>query len=322
MSRVEVRPFAAEHIDGAAALLAARHRGHRISEPLLDPAYEAPSAAGRLVAELWADPDSSGTVALADGRLAGYLLGAPSPNGVWGPNIWLTSEAHAAATAETVRDLYAGAAQRWVDEGRIAHYAVVPAHDPAAVDAWFRLGFGQQQVHAVREAPPTPLRPSTEVRIRRAAAADIASLAALDPVLPQHQARSPVFSAGPVSTLAEALAEWHESVDDPAFTTFVAEHDGTVIGSAVGCDIRESRGNVGLIRPAHAGFLAFAAVHPTARGSGVGRALGEAVLSWAAQAGFPTVVTDWRATNLLSSRAWPRLGFRPAFLRLHRTVGH
>ena len=33
------------------------------------------------------------------------------------------------------------------------HYAMVPATDPALVDAWFRLGFGHQHVHAIREAP-------------------------------------------------------------------------------------------------------------------------------------------------------------------------
>ena len=30
---------------------------------------------------------------------------------------------------------------------------IVPATDPALVDAWFRLGFGHQHVHAIREAP-------------------------------------------------------------------------------------------------------------------------------------------------------------------------
>jgi hypothetical protein len=34
------------------------------------------------------------------------------------------------------------------------------------------------------------------------------------------------------------------------------------------------------------------------------------------------VVTDWRVTNLLSSRTWPRLGFKESFLRLHRLVGY
>ena len=59
-----------------------------------------------------------------------------------------------------------------------------------------------------------------------------------------------------------------------------------------------------------------------ARGLGAGRALGEAVLGWSHEAGHAACVTDWRATNLLSSRAWPRLGFRDTFWRLHRLVGH
>jgi hypothetical protein len=48
--------------------------------------------------------------------------------------------------------------------------------------------------------------------------------------------------------------------------------------------------------------------------------LGEAVLAWSRDAGHPYVVTDWRMTNLLSSRAWPRLGFRPTFYRLYRPI--
>ena len=37
--------------------------------------------------------------------------------------------------------------------------------------------------------------------------------------------------------------------------------------------------------------------------------------------GFTCAVTDWRATNLLSSRTWPALGYRPAIYRLHRRIG-
>ena len=52
-----------------------------------------------------------------------------------------------------MRDLYALAAARWVDEGRTSHYAVVPSDERGLVDAWFRVGFGQQHVHAIREVP-------------------------------------------------------------------------------------------------------------------------------------------------------------------------
>jgi hypothetical protein len=32
------------------------------------------------------------------------------------------------------------------------------------------------------------------------------------------------------------------------------------------------------------------------------------------------MVTDWRETNLLSSRFWPGRGFRRSFLRLYRSI--
>jgi GNAT superfamily N-acetyltransferase len=145
--------------------------------------------------------------------------------------------------AETARDLYGVAAARWVHQGRSAHYALVPNHDAALVDA-------------------------------------------------------------------------------PDMATFVVERDGRVVGASVGCALTRSRSHAGLARPDDAGFLGFAAVLPEARGTGAGRAVGEAVIDWSARQGYRSVVTDWRATNLMSSRTWPRLGFRPTCLRLHRLVGH
>jgi GNAT superfamily N-acetyltransferase len=133
---------------------------------------------------------------------------------------------------------------------------------------------------------------------------------------------SPVFSSGELPTLEEALADWEESIDDQDFATFVAEYNGQVIGSSVGCSLDKSSSHNGLAKPDNAGFLGFAAVLPPARGLGGGRALGEAVLQWSAETGYTSVVTDWRVTNLLSSRAWPRLGFRQTFHRLHRLIGH
>jgi GNAT superfamily N-acetyltransferase len=111
-------------------------------------------------------------------------------------------------------------------------------------------------------------------------------------------------------------------LEDTRYPAFVAELDGRVVGSAFGCDLTLSGTHTGLARPDSAGYLSFAVVRPDARGRGIGGALGRAVLAWIAEAGYRAAVTDWRATNLLSSRAWPRLGFRPAFHRLHRLVGY
>jgi GNAT superfamily N-acetyltransferase len=266
---------------------------------------------------------ATGAVAVEDGEVTGYLLGQSKESPVWGPNVWVESAGQAVTQAETVRDLYAVAAPVWVERGLDAHYALVPASDAALVDAWFRLGFGMQHVHGIREVPEsTDVVPPPGIVVRRAERSDIPVLAKLDLALPEHQVLAPTFSPGDVVTLEEAEADWEESFDDEGFAYLVAEHSGRVVGAAVCCALEKSPGHTGLARPDHAGFLGFASVFPEARGLGAGRALGEAVLAWTAESGFTSAVADWRATNLLSSRTWPRLGFRPSFLRLHRRLGY
>jgi GNAT superfamily N-acetyltransferase len=319
---VRVRPFGADDIPVAGALLAERHRSHRLRCPLLSPRYEDEPAATAEVAAAFALPDASGAVALKGADIVGFLLGAPKPSPVWGPNIWVDAAAQAAAEPELIRDMYAAAAARWVDESRPAHYVLVPASDDDLLRAWFRLGFGQQQAHAVRPlagaAPPSP----PGLMVRPAQRRDLPALAQLEVELPRHQHLSPTFSAAAVPSYEECLAGWEEDFDDPAYTTFVAELDGAVIGSSIGCPLELTGSHPPLTRPDHAGFLAFAAVFPHARGLGAGAQLGQAVIAWAAQAGYDCAVTDWRVTNLQASRTWPKLGFAESFLRLHRLVGY
>src|SRR5919206_2566 len=153
VARLEVVPFSDEHLDGAAGVLAARHPADRRVEPLLPERYEDPAAAREELELAWRAEAAYGAAATRGGRLVGYLIGAPRDPKVWGDNVWVELAGHAAQEAEDVRDLYAAAAARWVDEGRTRHYALVPARDASYVDGWFRLGFGQQQAHGVREVP-------------------------------------------------------------------------------------------------------------------------------------------------------------------------
>jgi GNAT superfamily N-acetyltransferase len=314
-------PFADDHLDGAARLLAERHRAHRLIEPGLDARYEEPDAAREEIDTLVRCDGASGVAALAGGEVVGFVVGVPR-DASWGPNAWVEPAGHAAAQAELVRDLYAAAAERWVADGSTSHYAMVPASHPALVDAWFRLGFGHQHVYAIRETPPSGERTEAppDLTLRLARRDDLDALARLDVALPAHQALSPVFSRLPLPTVEDARAEYEGDFDDPRFTTFLVERDGRVIGSAIACAIEVSSSHTSLALPPGAGFLGFAAVLPEARASGAGRLLGEAVLAWARETDRAWVVTDWRMTNLLSSRAWPRLGFRPTFFRLHRAI--
>jgi len=322
--RVEVVPFADHHLTEAATLLARQHESLRAAEPLLPAAYERQEQTEASLRELLAS-GATGSVALRGSALVGYLLGSARDDAVWGPNIWVPPEGAAAQEPDVLRDVYAGAAQRWVDEGRTAHYALVPAQDPAAVRAWSHLCFGVQHVHAARPLPREPEErpvPTPDVTVRLAGPGDVQQIARFDVQFGEHLRRAPVFSGVEVPAPAAALAGAKEELEDPAITTFVAGRGARVIGAAVGCDLSLSSAHSGPARIDGAAMLAWVVVDESERGGGVGRVLADAVLAWAEQRGYRAIATDWRAANLPSSRAWPPLGFRETFLRMHRLIGY
>lgn len=295
------RPFSDADLDAAAAFLAARHAQHRAVEPLLPAEVDFRAA----VDELWRQPGASGAVSAS-----GFLLGAPREDPVWGPNVWVELAGHAAREPEAVRDLYALAAQRWVDEQNTRHYAIVPAHDGALVDAWFRLGFGQQHAVGLREVPERPAWPGG---VRTARPDDVEALVGLAPLLTDYQALSPVFGPGRVEWDDDAMRRKIEE-DVDAGDLLVAEREGVPLGCVYLAERERD-----LHRP-HSAFLAWIAVVPAARGRGVGLDLTEASLAWARSRGHDVIAIDWRVTNLLASRFWPGRGFRTTFLRLYRHI--
>jgi ribosomal protein S18 acetylase RimI-like enzyme len=320
MAVLEVLPFADEHVPAAGRLLAARHARHRRAEPTLAPGFEDASTAAQEVAKAWELPDGSGSAGFRDGELVGYLIGAPREVDIWGQNVWVLEAGHAVEEAEDARDLYAVAAARWFEEGRRRHYVLAPATDGSLVDAWFRLGFGQQQAHGVREAADGAVDLPDGFEIREPREEDIEALLAVDLALPTHQRSSPVFSEQPLPTEELIREEWHSTLAGDEETVLVGFKNGQPVACWSVVDAALSYHYRGLMKPESASYLAFASTVPEARGSGIGVALTQASLAAAARNGYAVMVTDWRVTNLLASRFWPKRGFRPAFLRLTRSI--
>jgi GNAT superfamily N-acetyltransferase len=318
MARLEIRPFSDEFLDPAGELLAARHRAHRAAEPLLPVEYEDSAAARAEVGALLALDGASGAVALREKRVVGYLLGVRKSDEIWGANVWVELAGHAVEEPEDLRDLYAASAKRWVDEDeRPRHYALVPATDRLLVEAWSRVGFGQQHAYGIRETPegrwPDGVRLATE--------ADLDALVELEPVLGTHQAQSPVFARGFETPDEEELrADLLEDMAKEEVGDLVFERDGRLVGAFQVAAVELSNVHTSLARPPGAAILGWAATYPEVRGSGAGLALTDASFAWARERGHETMVTDWRVTNLLSSRFWPARGFRPTFLRLYRHI--
>lgn len=321
MTRLAVMAFDDSHLEDAGRLLADRHARHRAAEPLLPPRYEDPQAARVELEALWRQEGASGSAAFRDGQMVGYIVGAPRDNPVWGSNVWVELPGHAVEEAEVVRDLYAFAAARWVEEGRLRQYALAPASDPALLEAWARLCFGQQHAHGIREVPAqTEVVVPDGFEIRPPNVDEVEMLIDLDLALPEHQRSSPVFSGVELPSREDSRAEWISTLAGDEETILIAAREGRPVACWAIVPVERSGQHVSLARPDNAGFLGFAATLPDTRGSGVGVALTAASFAWAAEQGYTTMVTDWRVTNLLSSRFWPRRGFRTSFLRLYRSI--
>jgi GNAT superfamily N-acetyltransferase len=306
MAAHEIVPFTDAHLDDASALLAARHERHREAEPLL-PALADPREA---VEREWRAEGASGVFAGS-----GYLFGAPLR--VRGTTLMRVGIAGQATEGdrERMRDLYAVAGRRWLDEGLAKHDVFVPSHDAELVDAWFRLSFGASAVLALRETGPNAEEPfDAGVTIRPGTAEDFDEAARLDLEMTEALREAPSFSKLPLQTHAELTAEWREELSE-LDKLFVAERDGRIVGLLLlyrrPPDLRVAPSSID---------LAQASTEPAARGTGVGRALTEHAIRWAHNNGHPVMTTDWRMTNLWASRFWPRRGFRPAFLRVFRSI--
>jgi GNAT superfamily N-acetyltransferase len=306
VTRVEIRPFADEHLDGAARLLAERHERHRTAEPLLPAEVD-------FAAEIEKERDElGGAVALQGGEVVGYLLGARHDRG--GPHVRSSIAGHAVRDPEVVRDLYALAAAGWVDAGLRYHFVFVPAI-PELIDPWFRLAFGASAALAARETAPQPLV-DARVVIRESAPEDARTAARLDNLMIEAMLPSPSFSTIGLEDEEALAAEWAEVWDEPEkHRHFIAEREGRAVGH-----ILLYRRPPDLRVPAESIDLSAASTAPEERGTGVGLALTHHVLGWAHENGVPVMTTDWRMTNLWASRFWPRRGFRPSFIRLERCI--
>jgi GNAT superfamily N-acetyltransferase len=252
-----------------------------------------------------------GAVAVRDGREAGRLLARAQEDEHRGRHVWAGLDDHGLANGEEpelYRDLYAVAGQAWVDDGRLAHYVVVPAEE-AVLQAWYGVCFAQQQVHAARPLEPSSPREPEGFSVRLGGQEDLDAAVSLGDLITAHQRAAPVWSGIAVPSGEELRLGWAEFLALPGTTLFMAERDGEPLGYVA--LRREDDETV---------ELPIAGTRPDARGLGVGVALTERALAWAYEQGFRTCTIDWRAANLPASRFWPRRGFRPTAYRLVRVV--
>ncbi|HSN76191.1 MAG TPA: GNAT family N-acetyltransferase [Anaerolineae bacterium] len=321
---IDIVSFQDKHIDEAGALLAERHRRDRLSVPELPSRFDYPAVAAAAVAATWQQAGVSGVAAQHASHLAGYMLGRRVIDETWGRSAWVRPSGCALAPdedAELARELYAALAAPWVDQGIFNHFAVLPVADPASLQAWFSLSFGIEQVYALADLAQIPLPPAPStpgLMIRRAGPEDRQMLADFSDIIWRHQVQAPMWGVMLPEVVTEQRTGWAELADDANVTVWLAFLDGEPVGCQ-GYWPAEPGGD-DLLTPDGCCELSVAGTRPHARGRGVGTALTHHGLRHAREAGYRFCLTDWRSTNLLAARFWPRQGFRPMAYRLARRI--
>jgi ribosomal protein S18 acetylase RimI-like enzyme len=160
--------------------------------------------------------------------------------------------------------------------------------------------------------------PESGVTIRLATPNDKDSLYNLGDTIVRYQMRAPVFA----TALPEEIIEYREGyaglVDEDDVVVWLAEKNGRVLGMQAYFPVKADETD--LVNPPNSIELKVAATLESARGQGIGRQLTHLGLLHVKQNGYAYCGTDWRTTNLLSSRFWPHMGFRPIAYRLSRHI--
>jgi GNAT superfamily N-acetyltransferase len=321
---ITIVPFAAEHLDPAADLLAVRHRSDRTRQPGLLLQYEEPAATRGVLHELLARDGVGGVVAMREGRFAGFLLEAPF---LLAPThrlaVWVRPRAaqipfdgHAVDRSDGDKlypRLYEALAARWVADGLAAHYLALPA-DRDAVESWFDLGFGRFIELGVRDTQPLATRdakPAPALDVRRAVAADEETIQALMTELFRSFADSPIFMPFLPETAAERRRYVAELLADPTCPHWLAFADGRLVGLQVFVEPTSSHWNFAKLESLErCVYLQWACTVPEARSAGIGAALFARTMMWAREAGYERCAAHFMTASRAAAH-WRGLGFRP-----------
>lgn len=327
-STVQLLPFGDEFLTSAAELLAARHRRDRLAVPALPVRFEDPLEAHKAVEAAWRRPWVNGVAAFHGDQLIAYLFADAQFDQLLGRTAWVRVAGHALAEhidPDFYKELYAAAAPAWLALGCFSHYVHVMTAGVdwarALLDVWYALSFGQQQAYGLRPLQPEDGRepdPHPGFSVRRAIPADREAFASMALLNATYQAQSPVWAPLPAEIAAERPRSYASVLDDAEAMLWLAIQGEQLAAFQIYYPAEPAAD--ALYIPDRCAELPAAATLAEWRGQGMGRILSQYSFKHLVEQGYQYCLADWRTTNLLASRAWPRLGFQPVMHRLHRVI--
>lgn len=304
-----VRPLELRDVDAVVAKVKERLSDDARRNPLLSPDFSDEHFSRAL-----ADAKDQTWVADDAGNVVGHLYGALLESTEYGNGVWIGPDGVSFDTTDQLAALYATAGTAWITKGALEHYAWV-FDDPIDTTPWYELGFARMHVRGVlslSEQRPHRLPPGYS--LRRGGPDDLQQALVIDAALDEAQRQGPSFSI--YFEHASRADEMLEALEDDEVHYYVVERSGVGIAQCLTFPLEARRGSF-----ADTLHVSAVAVMPGHEHQGVARALIDHALNDAVAAGFHFGETNWRVTNRRAGNFWLRYGFRPTYVRLHRTIG-
>ena len=309
---MRIDPLSPSMVDDVAALIAREHQHVCDRGVPLPSDYVDVAACGAALRGLLSE-GFAGFVAIQGAHAVGVMCGKTSDGVGFVPAHGVALAPGAVDPSGVMAELFAELAPVLVAGGAV-RVTIDHVDDESLSTALFDLGFGRGGVFAVRGTEALDVESVVEVRV--GTAADLDSIAALSHVEFLYRATPPMYAVQQIRSLAETRAA-HERL----------LHDGAIhlVGSRAGRDVGlltiELTSPAPRLCAAGSPYIGATATDPEARGSGVGRTLVQASLTWARRGGHEMISVDFDSRNLLSRPFWCGNGFRQTGHRLRRVLG-
>lgn len=209
---------------------------------------------------------------------------------------------HAAVqTGKTVlyQRMYQYLAREWVDSGVHLHLIGHLAHDALLKDTLFEIGFGGLLAERLRDCSPIPA--SQDLSIVRSE--DISTLVDLHMEHIRFYPQSPIFLLRTVDR--ESALEDLESHKKNGDVFFIYSENGRPLAYLIAGE-SASFGEGFLLQKTNTAQIKSAYAKPDTRGSGIGAALLQAGVNWAADAGYERVFVEHETANIFGANFWKK----------------